>query len=67
VRSKRRGGCDALNGSGSTRGQGGVDEGSVFGLGHAIVDDQLQLIERKRVEHVVSDSLFLTSYLAFTG
>jgi hypothetical protein len=60
-------GCDAGRCGTSARGKGRANEGFVFGLGHAIVDDQLGLIEGWRVEHVASDSGFLTIYLAFTG
>jgi hypothetical protein len=60
-------GCHAGFCGTSARAEGRLNEGLVFGLGHSIADDQLGLIEGWRVEHVASDSGFLTIYLAFTG
>jgi hypothetical protein len=53
VSAECRGGRYSLDRGGPTSGQSGVDEGLVFGLGHSIMDDQLDLIEGWRVEHVV--------------
>jgi hypothetical protein len=64
---KARAHGDSLDRRGPTRGEGRVDQRLVFGLCHAIADDQLNLIEGWRTEHALSDSYFLTINMAFDG